>query len=185
MSIVSTIGPNGNRVEAEAEVSGIDRFLESIEAFRRRSLALKALSNDEVEQLVAVAKQSVEAATVAMNDELLMVGNDFSDVLLDAACEIEALRAQVETWQQAFSNTHIESISALLKASVNLDAKDAKLADCQAEAEGLRADAERYRWLRDNNTDAWERAGVVGFYDWILTSEGESLNQVIDKAREA
>ena len=49
MSIVSTIGPIGPK---------------SIEAFRRRAFALKALSNDEVEQLVAVAKQSVETIVV-------------------------------------------------------------------------------------------------------------------------
>ena len=142
---------------------------------------------------------TIEARLRRMNDELLMVGNDYSDVLLDAASVIEGLRhAQVAelnearnyaTWLFKALAPQCETLDTVPGLLTQIDnwcaGAMSDLADCQAEAEGLRADAERYRWLRDNNTDAWERAGVVGFYDWILTSEGESLNQVIDKAREA
>jgi predicted transcriptional regulator YheO len=57
MSIVSTIGPNGKRVEAEAEVGDVDRVLESLEAGKT------------VRKRVTAEKKAVDAATVAKKVE--------------------------------------------------------------------------------------------------------------------
>ena len=64
---------------------------------------------------------AIEARLRRMNDELIMVGNDYSDVLLDAASEIEALRAQVAQ-HEANANRALAECQALV----------AKIADCQA-----------------------------------------------------
>lgn len=49
--------------------------------------------------------------------------------------------------------------------------------------EAMSKDAARYRWLRENDENAWEDAGVVAFYDWILTQRGDGLDAAIDAAR--
>lgn len=77
------------------------------------------------------------------------------------------------------------------KLAGSIVAKDAEVARLQRELDGARADAERYRWLREQNAARWPtnsqnwNAASVTFnigHDWV---EQADLDAAIDAARTA
>ena len=152
---------------------------------------------------------TIEARLRRMNDELLMVGNDYSDVLLDAASVIEGLRhAQVAelnearnyaTWLFKALAPQCETLDTVPGLLTQIDnwcaGAMSDLADCQAEAEGLRADAETARstceWWEDG--EMWE-SSCGAAYNFLSDGPAENEHEfchkcgkriVIDEARDA
>lgn len=79
-----------------------------------------------------------------------------------------AIIAEQRGTESAFITIAIEWAGEAAKEVVRL----------KAEVEALRADAERYRWLRDECTDGDIRAGL-GYIGW----EENSIDAAIDAAR--
>jgi hypothetical protein len=137
----------------------------------------------------------------AMNDTLLMAGQDWSDVLLDAAIELERLRraeghalsvVKAQEWKADKSRAELElHKGALIAEQEHVETLEADLAEC-------REDAERYRWLRDNNppeevasdddwwTDYKEVSFTWQFREWVAGKPvviTPTLDAAIDAAR--
>jgi hypothetical protein len=53
----------------------------------------------------------------------------------------------------------------------------------QAQVEALRADAERYRWIRNDQTGAVEEAILIDRYGDVEVRLGVNLDEAIDSAR--
>lgn len=100
---------------------------------------------------------------------------------LKAAAELRRLQAENDALRQQIQ----ENASDALTYEFRIERRDNENYALQCEVEALRADAERYRWLRDGKNDWWNNGIVQLHYDDFSHASEEELDAAIDAARKA
>ena len=107
-----------------------------------------------------------------MTEKKPPVMDEAADALETQQAEIEALKSRLEIDPRH----HVDGIYA----------RDATIKLLENEIEALRADAERYRWLRKQNIVDWDAFPWAKGYehpDEVLDSQQMMLDAAIDAAR--
>ena len=113
--------------------------------------------------------EAIKAAIVAQHDPAYSYVSKVSvgDVELDGSFEIEPI-----------------ADAALSILSTALAERDAKIAELEEQAWQLKADAYRYRWLRERDLDTIHQGGVfAGSTPRNVVINGEDLDWAVDEAR--
>lgn len=88
-------------------------------------------------------------------------------LIVDAVNESTALRTQLEAAEREVAQLKgFREISNSIAAAIDrADKAESQLARANALADAERKDAERYRWLREQNTVMYEKQNIIVFWD--------------------
>ncbi len=168
-----------------------------------RDLCSYAASEDGAAFLIAITNAAESLIAEARASQALRVS--FERECADADRILEKLGIGVERGRTDGGSLHVtrilnhiqetlDALSGADAASKHFTAKHAEATRenkaLRVECEGLRKDAERYRWLRNHSANQWEHPVVVSqrraafdTMQYIGPLIGESLDAAIDRVR--